>query len=91
MPDLPQKHEKMGPTKNPVEQRSPDGSEPFTGGGRRADLPYDYQQREAADADWKANLERVARQDREAVGQMHGKDDGTPWVKGGSGKGRNAR
>lgn len=89
MPDLPQKHEKMGPVKSPVEQQSPDGSEPFAGGGRRADLPFDYQQRASADADYADNLERVRRQDREAVGQMHGKADGTPWVNGG--KGRNAR
>ncbi len=88
MPDLPQKHEKLGPTQSPSEQRTPDGGEPFQGGGRRADLPYDYQQRAAADADWKAELARNTRQDREAIGQMHGKDDATPWVKGS--KGRNA-
>ena len=88
MPDLPKKYEKMGPGKNPIEQTSPDGSAPFTGGGRHADLPYDYQQREAADADYVNNLARVRRQDKEALGQMHGKIDGTPWV--GRGRGRNA-
>lgn len=86
MPSLPEKHEKLGPTNKPTEQGTPDGGTPFQGGGRRADLPYDYQQRDAADADWKAQLARNARQDREAVGQMHGKLDGTPWVKGGSGR-----
>ena len=87
MPDLPQKHEKLGPTNSPVEQRTPDGGEPFQDGGRRADLPYGHQQRPAADADYRANLERTFAKDREAVGQMHGRLDGTPWV----GKGRNAR
>jgi hypothetical protein len=91
MPDLPQKHEKLGPTKNPVEQQTPDGGEPFQGGGRRADLPYGDQQRQAADADYNHNLERTFAKDREAIGQMHGKTDGTPWVKGGSGRrGRDA-
>ena len=87
MPDLPQKHEKLGPTQSPVEQRTPDGGMPFQGGGRRADLPYDYQQRAAADADYADVHERTRVKDREAIGQMHGKLDGTPWV----GKGRNAR
>lgn len=88
MPDLPQKHEKLGPTKSPVEQQTPDGGEPFQGGGRRADLPYDYQQRAAADADYADIHERTRIKDREAIGQMKALD-GTPWVKGGSG--RNAR
>jgi hypothetical protein len=85
--NIPEKHQKMGPSLDPVEQATPDGGEPFQGGGRHADLPFDYRQRPAADADYNANLARNARQDREAIGQMHGKDDGTPWV----GKGRNAR
>lgn len=88
MPDLPQKHEKPKLGQQPVEQQTPDGGEPFAGGGRRADLPFDYQQRPSADADYNANLVRNARQDREAIGQMHGKNDGTPWV--GKGRGRNA-
>ncbi len=72
--------------RGPTEQQTGDMSPPFSGGGRRADLPADYQQRDAADADWKGNLARNSRQDRQAIGQMHGKDDGTPWVKGGSGR-----
>ena len=87
MPDLPQKHEKLGPTKSPVEQQTPDGGTPFQGGGRRADLPYDYDQRAAADADYADVHERTRVKDREAIGQMHGREDGTPWV----GKGRNAK
>ena len=87
MPDLPQRHEKLSPTRQPTEQQTPDGGTPFQGGGRRADLPYDYQQREAADADYAANLARTRRQDREAIGQQKSLD-GTPWV--GRGRGRNA-
>lgn len=80
---------KLGPGGGigPSEQQTGDLKPPFDGGGRRADLPADYQQREAADTDYQNNLARNARQDREALGQMHGKNDGTPWV----GKGRNAR
>ena len=88
MPDLPQKVQKMGPSLDPIEQTSPDGGLPFQGGGRHADLPFNYQQREAADADYENNLARVRRQDKQALGQMHGKLDGTPWI--GRGKGRNA-
>lgn len=71
--------------RGPVEQQTPDDGAPFEGGGRRADLPGGYQQRQSADADWRANLDRNARQDREAVGQPRALD-GTPWVKGGSGR-----
>ncbi len=80
--------EKVGPDfgAGPSEQRSGDLDPPFKGGGRRADLPADWQQRAAADADYNYNLSRTRAKDREAVGQMHGKLDGTPWV----GKGRNA-
>ena len=68
--------------RGPVEQQTGDEDPPFSGGGRRADLPSGHQQRQAADADWRANLARNARQDREALGQ---KTD-TPWVRGGSGR-----
>lgn len=74
----------VGPTKDPTEQQTGDLDPPFKGGGRRADLPADYQQRAAADADYDRNLRMNARQDREAIGiarQM----DGTPWVQSGSG------
>lgn len=68
--------------RGPVEQQTMDDAPAFEGGGRRADIPGDYQQREAADTDYNANLARTARQDKEALGQ---KTD-TPWVKGGSGR-----
>jgi hypothetical protein len=68
--------------RGPTEQRTLDTDQPFSGGGRRADLPADYQQREAADADCKINLARNTRQDKEALGQ---KPD-TTWVRGGSGR-----
>ena len=79
---------KVGPgfCAGPSEPQTGDLDPPFKNGGRRADLPADYQQRDAADADWKANLARNARQDNERLWQMRGQD-GTPWV----GKGRNAR
>lgn len=82
--------EKVGPgfSAGPSEQQTSDLDPPFKGGGRRADLPADYQARQTADQDYNQNLERVRRQDREALGQMHGKLDATPWVQGG--KGRNA-
>lgn len=68
--------------RGPTEQQTMDDAPPFDGGGRRADIPGDYQQRDAADADWKAQLARNSRQDRAAIGQMHGKDDATTWVRG---------
>lgn len=68
--------------RGPTEQRTLDTDPPFSGGGRRADLPADYQQRECADADYNANLARNTRQDKEALGQ---KPD-TTWVRGGSGR-----
>lgn len=74
---------KLGPS----EQQTGDLDGPFEGGGRRADLPADYQQREAADKDYEANLARTKRWDRAAVGQMKALD-GTPWV--GKGYGRKA-
>lgn len=67
--------------RGPVEQRTPDDGAPFEGGGRRADIPGDYQQREAADADWRKNLSRNARQDKQAIGQAKSLD-GTPWQSG---------
>lgn len=73
------------PRRGPPEQQTMDDDPPFKGGGRRADLPADYQQRDAANADWRTNLDRNAKQDREAVGQPRALD-GTPWVKGGSGR-----
>ena len=80
------------PKLGPVEQQTGDYDPPFAGGGRRADLPADYQQRKAADADYNANLATVKRWDREAVGTPRTLD-GTPWVNSGKGhpKGRNAR
>lgn len=71
--------------RGPTEQQTGDGDPPFQGGGRRADLPADYQQRECADQDWRAQLDRNQRQDRECLGQPKALD-GTPWVKGGSGR-----
>lgn len=70
------------PKLGPVEQQTGDYDQPFEGGGRRADLPADWQQRAAADADYRANLARNQRQDREALGQ---KTDAS-WVRGGSGR-----
>lgn len=49
-------------------QRTGTSDPPFMGGGRCADLPGGYQQRDAADKDWRANLARNARQDREQIG-----------------------
>lgn len=69
------------PNYGPSEQRTGDLDPPFQGGGRHADLPADYQQRQAADADWKGELDRNRRQDREALGQPKALD-GTPWVRG---------
>ena len=66
----------------PVEQQTGDCDPPFARGGRRADLPADYQQRQAADADWRRNLAFNQRQDREAVGTAR-QPDGTPWVRNG--------
>jgi hypothetical protein len=60
----------------PSEQRTPEISKPFAGGGRRADLNGGYDQRAAANRDWEIQLTRNSRQDREAVGQ---KTD-TGWV-----------
>lgn len=54
--------------RGPTEQQTLDTDPPFKGGGRRADLPADYQQRAAADADYRANLARNQRQDREQLG-----------------------
>ena len=71
--------------RGPVEQQTMDDAPAFEGGGRRADIPGDYQQRDAADADWRKNLARNTRQDRQAIGQPKAQD-GTPWVKGGSGR-----
>lgn len=76
------------PTNGPSEQQTGDLEPPFKGGGRRADLPADWQQRDAADADYNANLARNARQDREAVGVPRALD-GTPWI--GTGKGHPRR
>ena len=80
---------KIGPGfgAGPSEQQTGDLDPPFKGGGRRADLPADWQQRAAADADYADVHERTRVKDREAIGQMHGREDGTPWV----GKGRNAK
>lgn len=79
-----------GPTGEPSEQQTGDLDPPFKGGGRRADLPADYQQRDAADADYARNLARNQRQDREAVGTAKTLD-GTPWVgKGHQKRGRDA-
>lgn len=72
----------------PVEQQTGDDDPPFTGGGRRADLPRDWQQRQAADADYNANLNTVKRWDSEAVGTARSLD-GTPWV--GTGRGHPKR
>lgn len=58
----------MGPLKDPTEQRTGDLDPPFKDGGRRADLPADYQQRAAADIDYARNLATVRRWDREAIG-----------------------
>lgn len=68
------------PNYGPTEQQTGDCDPPFEGGGRRADLPADYQQRDAADADWKGELQRNQRQDRAAIGQPKALD-GTPWMK----------
>lgn len=54
--------------RGPSEQQTGEQDEPFAGGGRRADLPAGYQQRQAADADWRHNLARNKRQDREQLG-----------------------
>lgn len=54
--------------RGPSEQQTLDTDPPFKGGGRRADLPADYQQRAAADADYRAQLARSHRQDREQLG-----------------------
>lgn len=71
--------------RGPTEQRTLDTDPAFAGGGRRADLPADYQQRDAADSDWRKQLARNDRQDRQAIGQPKALD-GTPWVKGGLGR-----
>jgi hypothetical protein len=71
----------IAPTPGPKTFQGPgDMAPPFEGGGRQADLPADYDQRAAADADWRAQLTRNMRQDNQAVGTP--KDlDGTPWLK----------
>lgn len=75
----------VAPTDGPKVYQGPgDLSPPFRDGGRQADLPADYDQRACADADWRAQLARNNRQDREALGQPRSVD-GTPWV--GTGKG----
>src|SRR5215469_2643706 len=66
--------------RGPSEQQTGELDPPFKGGGRRADLPGDYDQRAAADADWRKNLDFNSRQDREAVGQQKSLD-GTPWLR----------
>lgn len=68
----------------PSEQQTHDTDPPFKGGGRRADLPADYQQRDAADKDWRGQLQRNQRQDRAAIGQPK-ELDGTPWLKSNKG------
>jgi hypothetical protein len=74
----------LAPTTGPKMYQGPgDLDPPFAGGGRQADLPADYDQRAAADEDWRIQLARNARQDREALGIPKALD-GTPWV----GKGR---
>lgn len=72
------------PNYGPSEQQTGDLDPAFEGGGRRADLPADYQQREAADKDWRTNLSRNQRQDRAAIGQPKALD-GTPWLKSNKG------
>lgn len=72
------------PWLGPSEQRTPEHGDPFEGGGRRADLEADWQQRKMADADYAANLDRARRWDSEASGTARTLD-GTPWI--GTGKG----
>ena len=76
------------PTNGPSEQQTGELEPPFTGGGRRADLPADWQNRPAADADYNRNLATVRRWDREAV-FVPKTLDGTPWL--GTGKGHPKR
>ena len=66
--------------RGPSEQQTGDLDPPFKGGGRRADLPADYDQRAAADKDWRGQLDRNTRQDRESLG-IPKQLDGTPWLK----------
>lgn len=71
----------VAPVPGPKTFQGPgDITPPFEGGGRQADLPGGYDQRAAADADWRAQLLRNTRQDKQALGQPRG-PDGTPWVK----------
>jgi hypothetical protein len=71
----------IAPTSGPKTLQGPgDLAPPFEEGGRHAGLPADYDQRACADADWRTQLARNNRQDREALGQGD-----TPWV--GTGKG----
>ena len=74
----------VAPTGGPKMYQGPgDLDPPFAGGGRQADLPADTDVRANANADWRNELARNDRQDREALGQPRTLD-GTPWV----GKGR---
>lgn len=71
----------VAPTSGPKTYQGPgDLAPPWEDGGRQADLPADYDQRACADADWRRQLARNNRQDREnlSVGD-------TSWV--GTGKG----
>ncbi len=72
----------ISPTSGVKNLQAPgDLAPPWEGSGRAADLPGDWDQRKAADADWHIQLARNIRQDRQAVGTP--KDlNGTPWVKG---------
>ncbi len=72
----------VSPFKGSKESAAPGDLEPaWSRGGRRADLDGDYDQRRAADADWRRQLARNFRQDNEAVGIPRALD-GTPWVRG---------
>jgi len=71
--------------RGPSEQQTGELDPPFKGGGRRADLPADYQQRAAADKDWRGQLTRNERQDRESLGIPKG-PEGTPWLKSNRGQ-----
>ncbi len=71
----------VAPTSGVKNLQAPgDLAPPWEGSGRAADLPADWDQRKAADADWHIQLARNARQDRQAVGWMKG-EKGTPWLK----------
>lgn len=59
----------------PSEQQTGDLDPPFKNGGRRADLPADYQQRDAADADYRRILEMTRRWDRQAIGTPTSRDE----------------